>query len=1180
MVLIGVVILFAVERTFDYYVDQHLAKEISKRSDTFVHSMYAMIGISESPEELMRAIEIISREPDADSIVITMGENPPMIIGASDRSLVGEPLAAVTDENIRNDIQTAYASGQSVQKAVDDDFEHTVIPVTITTMGLNNRPERGVIRLTLRTTAIYQQMDRDLYRLMLILTATISLTILLIYASISRNVFRPVLAIRNTMKRRAEGDRHAYAPVERNDEIGTVAKTLNDMLDAISAGETRLNAILATAVDGIITVDTDGLIRSFNPAAGRIFERRIEEVISLPLNELIPSFRNEAADAPVFKDGWNLRHEDMLQETRAKRRDGTMFPIELGINGVMIGNEKIFVCSLRDISERKENETRIMNYAQQLETARAAAERANQLKGEFLANMSHEIRTPMNGIIGMTELLFETPLTKKQDHYARTVIHSAESLLAIINDILDFSKIESGKLELEPTKIDLCAAVENIAELFAVKAREKAIELIVRYVPGTPRYLIGDPVRIRQIISNLLSNAIKFTEKGYVLLTVELDNLTENSTTTPTLKIAVSDTGIGIPPAAQQHIFEKFTQADSSTTRKFGGTGLGLAISRQLVEMMGGQIGVESAPGHGSTFWFTMCLPAVTDVSETETTADDLRGVRVLLVDDISVNLLILEERLALTGMRCEKCASAAEALRMMKEAAQANDPFRVAILDYLMPEMNGEDLGRTIKADPALSETVLILLSSAGTRGYMQKFEKIGFVALLAKPVYADQLTEIVTSAWSAYRKGHKRGLIRDSAGPVRNTMADIHFGGMHVLLAEDSRVNQEFARETLEGMGCQVTIAETGTSVVKKVAESVFDIILMDCEMPELNGYEAATRVTAMQKAGTIPIVPIVALTASDLKEDRDHCLACGMVHVLTKPLRKEQLARALQKWGPSNKVDKNRAESSLFADNVVLLVEDNRVNSQFAAEMLQRFGCRVITTDNGKQAIAQLIENRDIELVLMDCQMPEMDGFEATRAIRLMQKKGELQMSLPIVALTANAMKGDRERCIECGMDDYLSKPLRKEDLKSMLLKWIAEEHRAPAKSRGKDGNGVTACLDRDTLEDVRTLMGHKFGAALRLYIEDTDFRLEVIERTIASKREAEDVIIEAHSIRSSSGHMGAARMADAAWSMEMSARETADTEADVDSLIPLLREMKEAFAETRQGFQQWNQEGDTA
>ncbi|MDL1963171.1 MAG: response regulator [Deltaproteobacteria bacterium] len=599
----------------------------------------------------------------------------------------------------------------------------------------------------------------------------------------------------------------------------------------------------------------------------------------------------QAAELIRAKDALQRAHDGL--EKRVQERTAELAEANKGLEQE-VADRKV---AQKELSMANKNLQNVVNRANQFAVE---AKAANTAKSDFLANMSHEIRTPMNGVIGMTDLLLDTALTSEQFEYAKTIKNSGDSLLAIINDILDFSKIEAGKFELETLDFDLRMTLEDMTDVLAMRAYEKGLEMTCLIEPEVPALLQGDPGRLRQIITNLIGNAIKFTAQGEVALYVTLDNEDNGMVM---IRFAVKDTGCGIPVDKLDILFDAFTQADSTTTRKFGGTGLGLTISKQLCKMMGGQIGVESKKGKGATFWFTACLNKQLPGRKMEiTTLDDvsLKGLRILAVDDNETNRRVLADLLSSWECRHEEVDGFATALDRLRSAAASRDPFRIAILDMFMPEMDGETLGRMIKNNPALRDTVLVMMTSVGTQGDAGRFEKAGFAVYLTKPVKQSRLFNCLITAI-----GRKPS---DQTSPdtiiTQHTVAEKSKQKTHILLAEDNIVNQKVALKVLEKLGYHADVAVNGAEVLKALETIPYDIVLMDVQMPKMDGLEATREIRRREElTAQSKHVPIIAMTAHAMEGDREMCLKAGMDDYLTKPIQPGKLRETIAQWIPDD-------------------------------------------------------------------------------------------------------------------------------------------------------------------------------------------------------------------------------------------------------------------------------------
>jgi len=639
-----------------------------------------------------------------------------------------------------------------------------------------------------------------------------------------------------------------------------------------------LDALIASTPVAIAVLDDQRVVRSVNPAFEVLFGYAAAEVVGAAIDRLIvpEALRSESSDLET-----RVRRGEVVRvELERMRKDGRRIQVRLSAAAVKAAADGALVALYEDISDRKAAEAAMRE-------ARDLAERVARARSAFLANMSHEIRTPMNAVLGFVELVLDTELAPEQRRALELVRTSSEALLTILNDILDYSKIEAEHLELESIPFDLPKVVHATATLLAVRAREKHLELTVDVPPDVPQMVRGDPTRVRQVLMNLIGNAIKFTEEGEVDVSA---SVTQRGGDAAAVQFRVRDTGIGIPEEQLGTIFQEFTQADASMTRRYGGTGLGLAISRRLVALMGGELAVTSEVGSGSEFSFTLRLPLEAAQAAARATVS-LGGRRLLVVDDNETNRRIVRDMLGAEGMAVHEAPRADAGLEALRRAARARTPYDLAILDAQMPDQDGFELATAIRADGALTETRLLILTSAGQRGDGERCRQLGIQAYLTKPIARADLVEAVGTvlAGTASAPGEVDLVTRHSIAESRHAL--------RILLAEDNPVNQQVATAMLLKRGHQVDVVGNGREAVDAVAKESYDLVLMDIQMPEMDGFEATEKIRALPQGRTLPII---ALTAHALSGERERCLARGMTGYLAKPFKAHDLFSAVEGRG----------------------------------------------------------------------------------------------------------------------------------------------------------------------------------------------------------------------------------------------------------------------------------------
>jgi PAS domain S-box-containing protein len=658
--------------------------------------------------------------------------------------------------------------------------------------------------------------------------------------------------------------------------------------EALRESEKKYSTIFQKGNDGFVIIQ-DGLIKLANPTIAAIVQSIPEEMKGKPFLDFVsPNCKEKMSEK--YKARMSGAQIPGIYESEGLKKDGKIVPLEINVSIIEYEGKPALMAIIRDITDRKQTE-------EKLKKAKEEAEEANRLKSAFLANMSHEIRTPMNAIIGMTSIALDTDLSDEQREYMNIVRESSYSLLGLLDDILDLSKIKAGRVELETIDFNLRTTLEGLTDTIVSRVSDKKLELVCSLHPSVPPLLRGDPGRLRQILTNLTGNAIKFTDKGEVAIRVELEKEAKD---TATIVFSVTDTGVGIPQDKQRKIFESFTQADVSTTRKYGGTGLGLAISKRLVEMMGGQIGVESQSGKGSRFWFTVTLEKQKKTKPTTSPPPrlDIRDKRILVADDNNTNRAVLVKMLQSLGCFCQSVESGRQTIHTLKTTATEGKPFDLVFLDMQMPEMNGEETLQIIKQDPELKEIPVVILTSIGERGDARRLESLGCSGYLVKPVKQLQLSDIIVTILnqkSMQRKGKSVPIV------TRHTLAEQKHQKVRILVVEDNLMNQKLAVTIMQKAGYGVDAVENGIEAIEALKRSAYDLVFMDVQMPEMDGYEATKAIRRMERENRY--TPIIAMTAHAMKGDREKCLSAGMDDYIAKPLDLPEVVRSIEKWTKSS-------------------------------------------------------------------------------------------------------------------------------------------------------------------------------------------------------------------------------------------------------------------------------------
>ncbi len=876
-------------------------KEVASSSDHLLESIYSGIKFPMSVGDsntIRKQMKDIKKHMEGVQVYISDFQN--MIIYASEDERIYKSMATYLYENKSRDaLAESLLTGQAPDISFSETENHTPHLITIKPI-LNEdschhchgstRKVLGAMIIKQPVKEVFHAISHARNSLIIYFTAAIIGVIVVINFFFSRLVTKRIQHLRTKTGQVAGGDVTVVVQDDHKDSIGGLSRNFNLMVKSIRDRMEYANSLKLGISDPFFTVDPEMNVAFINEAAARLAGLSREEAIGMPCCEVFHSSACEQK-CPV-KKALETDEVTVGQRITIKNRKGREIPamsssaLLKDSSGKVLGGFEIF----RDLTAEVEAEERLQDAYIREQKAKRAAEAATRAKSEFLANMSHEIRTPMNGVIAAAELALSEKMPPRAEHYLEIIQSSAYSLLGIINDILDFSKIEADKLDLETRPFLLDEVIDRITDVFMTEAAGKRIELLVDIDLEAPNALIGDPLRLQQILKNLVSNAVKFTEIGGIILVRVKES--EKSADRTTLTFSVKDTGIGIAPKYLSRLFKPFSQVDTSSTREYEGTGLGLSICKRLVEMMGGKIWVESELGKGSTFSFTVCFSRQSaDQKQKLVPPPDIQHLNVLVVDDCADSRLIMQKMLESFGLRVKLVSSGEESLKALEENKTREEPFELVVIDWLMPGLGGIETSKRIRKDLKLTIPI-ILMTAFGKENEILDAEKAGINAFLTKPIHQSTLFNAIMDTF-----GKKRLKIEEKEKHI-TTRASIYknfLRGIRILVAEDNPTNQEIALAILEGAGIVVEIAKNGKKAVEAVQKSRFDAVLMDIQMPEMDGYEATRMI---RKDSRFKSLPIIAMTAHAMKGDEEKCLEAGMDGYVSKPISQDRLFHTIWK------------------------------------------------------------------------------------------------------------------------------------------------------------------------------------------------------------------------------------------------------------------------------------------